>query len=332
MQTEERSLIAAMQTPAFLAKDGVVLCGNEALRALGLAEGTQLESVFAPEVCRPQSVPASFSCELFGRVYTLKIAAASDSLAYLLYRSEEPISGAALSSAGVSLRRAAQQLYTAAERLCGEEAEKGTPLNELIQGVFRVERIADCFDCLQSLLGGEYRLRTERYDLTGLLRGMLEHAQTLLRSAGIALRWTLPETPVFGNADEKLLSLIFWNLLEAAAHGETVSAVVERPRMTMLRLKLRGAQPTLPAGLRRDVGEEPGLKLAQAAAQLHGGGLVLSEEDGAFTAAVSLRTDLQANGLLRSDVQWNRHSLDAGLLALSELLPPEAYDSRDILG
>lgn len=328
---ETKQLLEQLEEPAFLAKDGAVAFGNRAFHALGAPDGIPLSSFPGIEFGMDRKQPAGFSCTLLGQRYLASTFSVGDSTAYLFRRSDERIPESLLAQAAASLRTAAQQLYAAAEKLSFTERQDAASLSALIQGVFRTERVADSFDYLQKLHSGMYLLSTEQTDLTAEIGNHLQHAAELLMMAGVGLEWDLPATPFVGTVDRKLLALIFWNLLAAAASGGTVSVRVERLHLTQLRLTLRGKRPKLPAGMDFGVGSELSLSLAQAAAQLHGGSVVLSNEGETFTAVASIRTDLKLTPKL-SDIRVHGHSLDTGLLALAEILPPMAFDSRDIIG
>lgn len=264
------------------------------------------------------------------------------------------ISVNALAHTAKYLRSTLQQMYSALDTLDGCLPEENRTAEEsfssLLQGVFRVERLADNLSCMQQLESGEPP-HPEHMDLAQELRSMLEKAEGLLRMAEIRLDWSLPRGAFNGSMDKKLLSLVFWNLLSNAAANAncgTVSVRVERIRLTRLRLTVTDSGDGIPAAQQEDVmqrcavapddallqtGAGFGLRLVQKTAQLFGGGMaLLTGAEGQTAVSVELRTDLPAQTELHSTAVRFERSLDEGLVGLSDVLPRTVFDRRDILG
>ena len=262
------------------------------------------------------------------------------------------ISVNALAHTAKHLRSTLQQMYSALDTLdsCLPEENKTAEesFSSLLQGVFRVERLADNLGCLQQLESGA-QPHLAHMDITQTLLTMMEKAEGLLRMAEIRLDWSLPKGAFTGSMDEKLLSLVFWNLLSnaaACAKRGTVSVRVERIRLTRLRITVTDSGDGIPEALQEDLmqryavapddallqtGAGFGLRLVQKTAQLFGGGLaMLTGPDGLTSVAVELRTDLPAQTELRSTAVRFERSLDEGLVGLAEVLPRSVYDRRDI--
>lgn len=272
-----------------------------------------------------------------------------------LRRQETEISSFVLAHTAKQIRGTLQQMYSALDTLddCLPEESKNLDhsFSSLLQGVFRMERLANNLSCLQQLQSGTMQLALSHADLTQMLRLLLEKAEGLLRLSDIRLDWTLPKGAFVGSMDESLLSLIFWNLLSNAtanAKRGTVTVRVERVRLTRLRLIVSDSGDGIPESQREalmqryavspdeallQTGAGLGLSLVQKAAQLFGGGMaMLTDPDGQTSVAVELNTDLPAQTNLRSITVGFERSLDDGLVGLSDVLPRKVYDRRDILG
>lgn len=351
---ELRRLLAALQEPAFFA-DGAqtVAFGNEAFYALGFSDGDPLPELL-PIDDALQAEDGTFACTVGRRRCIVRTLAQPDGALYMLQPQRTEVSANALAHTARRLRGTLQQMYSALDTLDGclseEDETLDKTLSSLLQGVFRIERMADNLSYLQRLRSGEYAPRIAHMDLTEKLTALLEKAEGLLREADIRLDWSLPSKRFVGNMDEALLTLAFWNLLSNAAAnaaGGTVTVRVERARLTRLRLFVSDSGSGIPAERMADLTERfaaptesalaqdgvgLGLSLIRSVAELLDGKLaILHEAGGTTTAALELRTDLPAAAELHSDVQTFTHSLDDGLVGLSDVLPRKVYDRRDVL-
>ena len=351
-RTELLALLDGLDEPAFFEKEGSVQLANQAARMLGAAEGAKPEAFLFSEGTDAPASDRRF-CTAAGVSYNCRNVPMSDGTLWLLYPAETRISVNALANTAVSLREALQQLYNAMDCLDqalpeGEERTEKS-LSSMLQGIFRIGRLADNLGSLQQLESG-VTPKPVRMDLRAMLLSLLEKAEALLELAGIELRYEIPATTFVGSVDPKLFSLAFWNLLANAAqnaNGGVVRVTAERVRLSKLRIKFTDSgtgikaerQANLlsrfqadPSGDLQQTGTGLGLSLAGAVARLHGGTLAISMEPGnATTVAMVLETNRAGEISLHSGVEVFEKSLDEGLLGLSEVLPSSAYDRRDIL-
>ena len=343
-------LLEGLQEPAFFVREQTLVCGNAAFRSLGIEEQAPLEAFFSAE--DPEG--ESFLCTVGGTQFSARTAALEEGTLYLLYPSRRLITTNALAHTAKNLRQTLQQMYSALDSLDAAlpealDAAEGS-VSSMLQGIFRIERIADNLESLYRLESGAYKPCFLRMDLRELLTELLEEAEFLLQQAGIRLLWEVPNSTFVGSVDRDLLSLALWNLLSNAAQNAkqgSVKVSAERVRLTKLRIKVTdsgdGIAVNRQANLLERYETDPedaleqsgigiGLTIARNVARLHDGSFAVSMEQGnATTVALVLETNRPASTSLRSDIDFYQKSLDEGLVGLSEVLPRSAYDRRDIL-
>jgi two-component system CheB/CheR fusion protein len=190
------------------------------------------------------------------------------------------------------LRNAAQVLETAGAGAAVVEQARQM-MNRQIQNMSRL--IEDLLD-VSRITRGEVRLRRERVELAALLHQASEVARPLLEERGQELSISLPDEPIYLDADSTRLEQIFGNLLNNAAkftpHGghcrvtaELLTDGSESPGEVVVRVKDDGdgmAPETLPHVFdlfmqadrsydRKGGGLGIGLTLVRRLAELHGG-------------------------------------------------------------
>lgn len=354
-RSELFSMLELLEQPAFLTCGGCVLQGNAAFRAFGIPEGTPVHHFLCSDRALMASAsPESYPCSIGGAAYTVRLLALSDCELCVLYPTEASVPAQALANTALSLRRSLQQIYSAAELLdenYGAEGADAPAFSSLLQGVFRVERIADNLEYLHRLRSGSYVLKCNSIELCSFFRETLEKAEELLRESGIRLEWSIPDGRMPASVDRKLLSLAFWNLLAnaAATRGECIRAEIERRNADSLLIKVtdpgNDRRILETPNLLRSYAEQPrpgepergvgiGLSLICAVCELHSGSFLLTEdENGGHTAVMQIALNLRGGGGLHESVILpGERSLDDGLVGLAEVLPRSAYRAEDIFG
>lgn len=350
-QFDQEKIMAFTDTlsqPAFAVKDGLVCYANAAFSAFQIGVGTPLHSFFGAD--EPFNTEAEFACTVAGISCKARIFPQVDCAFYILRQQEQTVSVHALAHSVKSIRSSLHGMYNALAGLSDfvESAESEpyqTSFNGILQGIYRLERTAQNLDLLQKLSCGSYAFDPEQTDMVGCLSAILEHAKDLLLYAGIRLEYELPEKLFNGNLDRTLFEAVFWNALSNAAantkNGTVCVTAAHRGNFLQLTFRSGGtllAQPKLFARYQRAVDELPansgsgfGLSVIRMAAERHGGTVLFSEKPGeevAFMVTLDLTRPVTAN--VRSPLPVEA-TLSKGLVHLSELLPREAYDSRDIL-
>jgi PAS domain S-box-containing protein len=120
-------------------------------------------------------------------------------------------------------------------RLAGCEREPREQAAQMMERQVRhLTRLVDDLLDVARISRGKVRLRRERLDLARLVRTAAEDHRPTLERAGLALAVTVPETPVWVNADGTRLAQAVSNLLDNAAKftggGGDVRVTVEADR------------------------------------------------------------------------------------------------------
>ena len=340
----------ALTQPAFAVKDGIVCYGNSAFATLQIPVGTPLQSFFGTEMQSPACECKNVACTVAGLPCSATEMRLGDSILYLLRIKDDTVSVHALSHTAKSIRSSLHGMYSAIARL--SDLIEGTENNKyqasssgILQGIYQLERTAQNIDLLQELTCERYSLAPKQTDIVEHLTELCTHAEELLRYSGIRLLFELPEKHFSGNLDCTIADAVFWNALSNAAanakNGNVCVRAVRRGNLLQLTFLNGGillAQTHLFNRYQVAIDEVPansgtgfGLSVIRKAVTLHGGTILFAEKPGeevAFT--VTLDLSQPAPSELHSPMSV-REGLDNGLIYLSEVLPREAYDSRDIL-
>lgn len=350
LKPEQFNMLAdALTQPAFAVKDGAVCYANAAFAALQIAVGTKVTdflSVQGGEL----PVSGSFRCSAAGLDCDATAVPLEDSTAYLLSVREQSISVHAICHTVMRIRNSLHRMYSSADTLCeyveqAEDERLQTVSAEVLREIYRLERTAQNLELLQNLRCGDYACKRRKTDILAYLSGLLSHTDELLRYADIRLTAELPEKRFNGWLDPLLFEAVFWNAVSNAAKntqdGRVLVRVSHRGRLLQLTFVNRGtlsqqSQDRLFARyqvpIEQALGEAGfGLSVIRQAVGLHGGTMLFATKPGeevAFTVSLDLS---EPHDLAMHTPEQPIRSLDSGLIGLADILPPSAYDSRDIL-
>lgn len=346
-----KTLLELPGGPAFAIMEGRLAHCNPQARALGFLDGmeTELLPVRLPEQAdAPLELPLSWG----GGTWILRAAAWEKGLLCWLRPAAAQVPGpnenTLLHTAG-TIRLALQDLSTALNGLAELPALQegvGARCGALaLRSLFLLNRTAGNLERFSRLREGRWQLRAARRDLRDLTEQLCLEAQGLLAPAELRLEWQLPERPLFRNLDWNLVSALIWELLNnAAANSQDGQLRLELLRVGRTGMRIlvsnRAALPSLPEELfqRHSVRRQElqgglglGLSTVSLGATLHGGSLLLfTGDDGAVTAALSLRSVPAARQDLNGPRLIPAESLPKGLTALSTVLPPECYRLEEL--
>lgn len=238
-----------------------------------------------------------------------------------------------------SILAAIQPLSTLVEEKGGER-DKGylslmnKNLYRLLRTIFHLEAVAP-----------DPGFAPEYLDLAGLCRDLCRQVESMAKLLDVTFDWALEPESLLSMADEQLVELALLNLLanalEAAGQGGKVTLRAAADGKTWrvsvqddgagLQLSDPEASPLLkqPGGLGL------GLTAARRAAQCHGGNVVLDNgKSGGLRAVLSLpirKPDGESGKLGTSPPRRDRWGGYSPLLVeLSPLLPPDAFDPKDL--
>lgn len=239
------------------------------------------------------------------------------------------------------LRFQLAQMTAASQVLeCAVTDERGRRyLAMMDQSICRMLRIVGRLELSEQLSGGPERLDRRDADLTELTKELGERLSGLLAYAGVELTVKVPEGPAPAWVDEGLVRQLIMELVSNAAKvGEHVTLTLARrrdravftveddgPGIPPERLAhlFSSAEEAVPDWRRAGVG----VAIARQAAALHGGTVVADCAPGrGLRAVASIPLGAPEEGVLASPgLRWDPGGFDEALVALSDLLPPEAF-------
>ena len=270
----------------------------------------------------------------------------------------EALSADTLSVVADAVRRELSNLFDAASALFPTLEEWENPRIQrqtarLNRGFYRLLRLAANLSEVGACLSGQSRAFLERTELRSFLAELHRKAAPLFEAAGAELQYLPPAQTVTIAVDRQKLERAILNLLSNAlghsAGGPVILALECSPSSVYLRVSDSGGGMTpaeLSASFDRFARHNPldlglgdgvglGLPLVRTIAGLHGGTLVIHTTPEGTTATMSLSRRLGADlpDEVRSPVQNYDYagSLDHFVLELSDHLPDEVFDTRNLI-
>lgn len=337
--------------PAFIVEEGLIRWASPEAEALGLRPETALSAAI-PEIRLPDSGSAS-SEHVPGpdrRSWSLRSVALEGRTLCVLRPEQAPVPGpneSSLFHAAGRIRTALQELTTALDGLSDRLPETPEAQHQAARGlrsVYQLRRTAEELELFARLRAGSYALNRQCWAVASRTAVLCGELGELLELAGIELNCSLPRGELRAYLDWPLTAALLRELVaNAAAHcaDGKLSLKLSRNRKGKLLFTLRNrSDEPLPEPLfRRHRSEQSlplegmglGLDLVSAGAALHGGGLLLSQEEaGTVTALLSLTPAAQPDEGVCTLIQLPEGP-QAALSALSGLLPPEAYRLEGLL-
>ena len=247
----------------------------------------------------------------------------------------------ALSLAARELRGPLNGMSVAASRLSDAEPEHLAQLNRRMYQMMRI--VSNMSDAAQYCQAGAGQM--EGVEICAWLEELLSKAALQLKEAGIALHYTLPNTPIYALADTEKLERAVYNLISNAAKhtspgGQIVAQLMHRGR---LYLSVTDEGDGIDNGVLGNVytrylrtpavtdgpeGIGLGMVLVRSVATIHGGTVLIDRPQGKGTR-VTMTIQLRQNGniplrspVLRIDYAGER---DHGLQELADVLPARLY-------
>ena len=347
-----QNLMDLTEGPAFVLENDRLILSNPQAEALGLRVGSTANGL-PEELSLP--VPGEQTqlrhVAFVGKEWVLRTLALEPWTLCLL-QPEAPLIPPAndntlLHTAG-SIRQAVHELTTALDELTdndGQDPAASHSVSLALRSIYRLRRTAGELEMFVRLRSGSYRLTPELCDLGNKTEELCGELAELLRAAGIELQWELPKSPLRVCLDWQLLSALLRELITNAAlqsADRRVSLLLQRNGDDKVCFLVKNRfKEAIPERLfHRHAAENSelkqglgiGLSLVSAGAACHGGSLLLSsEESGVMTAMLrAALCDPPPAGTYRSQVQLPGDP-DLNLIALSPVLPPEAYRPDDLL-
>ncbi len=348
-----------IELPIFAVQKAVAIYGNPAFRLLQVGNGERLDQFYkeTEAIHEPgQNTVKKRKCTVAGQRFIASISPVEDADLYVLQPAYPVISSQLLANVANSLRLPLHTVYNAVSRICREMDDHEERLHQALtsstlKGIYQMERVIQNMDVLQKLICEERVMKREKIDIVQFLHEIFSEAQDLLRYTNITCTLHMPDKMFSGYLDREMVSAALWNLLSNAGQNSLGGRIIIRvSRMDeMLRINItdssRGIEPRVMPDLfaRYRVplsetlgcqGAGLGLTLARTVALQHGGNLMLSTgPNGNVTSSISFSIAKPVTNEVPVQFEMTRieGGLDKGLVGLSNVLPREAFDSRDIL-
>lgn len=344
--------------PGFCVKDHIIVKVNQAAGALLIHEGTSIEDLIVigqEEYAQFRQGCLYLTLEVSGEQRGTSVIHKDDFDVFLLEQDEDHKELQAMALAARELREPLTNVMTTADRLlpliaAQNDATAQEQAARLNRGLFQILRVI-------SNMSDAERSRTrnsahqETWDIRAVMGEIFSRAGELVAHTGLQLHFTnLPE-PVFSLADKEQLERAVLNIISNAIKftpkGGTIDArLIQKGKKLYLTVQDNGqgiseeVRSTVHNRYLRQPGIEDGrfgiglgMVFIRSAAAAHGGTVLIDHPDGTGTR-ITMTIALQQNKpgtfsshILRVDYAGER---DHGLIELSDILPPDLYQSEKI--
>ena len=330
-------------------RDGTVTWCTEAARRLGLMPGAPLQPLL-PEGVRTDGGVQVFPVPSLGTNVTARLRTAGGQTVLVLRDEAAPLTVDALGQISRVLNGpiedilfTGRSLFERLEALEDPGVQAGTA--SLTRNFYRLLRTSSA---LLDQYGSTHDepFTPERTDLRRWLRELADRLCDAVDSTGRRLEIDMPERRVYVPADPFLLEQALLGLLSNAIRYSPADSAVrlrlyEQSEHCFLNLSNAISAPIsfpdLGGAFTRPLGPEDqglglGLRRVQQIARLHGGTLLLEcTPEGRFSATLCLPCRREEKDLRASAAPVDRSGgYDRLLVELADVLPDEAFDSRNL--
>lgn len=343
------TILQAIPEPALMARKGRVTCFNAAAGQLfpELAEGVSLPDPFPPQGEGAGLLLAG------GHNWHFSVSPAGNGALYLLHAARlDGMSRPQLDGTVRRLREQMAQLLLTIQLMTPpqdeqEEVQADPRLASMNRTLCQMLRLTDQLDLLRDMESGGFAFRPVTLDLAGLCREVCSAAHFLLEQAGVSLRFDSPLTSLLIPGDSDLLQKLLLELLVNAARaagkdGQLTLSLARSDSRAVLTLSGPGRDDGRPLTqlLSGDPAEDRipqpgegaglGLVLAQRVISLHQGTMMMERRDGLNTIVALPLASKDAPLTVRAYTPDYTGGFSPALVALSDLLPEEAFAHLDV--
>lgn len=345
-------LLALMDRPAFCVSDGRIVAANAGAETYMLSPDQEISELLetgAAEYAEFTSGCLFLTLNIAGNRIGACVTRMREWDLFRLEETSDTPELQALALASRELRKYLHNLMSIPQKLlplAEDNADAQKQLAHWNQGLYQLLRVAENMSDANRFSAGS--ARPELLDLTAVFRETFEKAASLMADAGFALEYQDLPQPVYGLGDRERLEKALFQMLSNAMKftpkgGSICGKLTHRGDQLYLSVQdsgsgisgdLRGSlfsrytrQPGLEDG-RYGIGL--GMVLIRAAAAAHGGTVLVDQPESGGTRVIfsmAVKTGPDRPGALRQRVDFSG-GWDAGLVALSESLPPEVYMPR----
>lgn len=339
--------------PAFCVKGGTVAASNAAAQSRLICVGTDINEI----VTEHKDIYQSFTdgclfltVTVSGIPCNASINRTKDYDFFILEQDSDADQLQTLALAAQQLRIPLSNVMTVTDRLLSEleqtDSQTQQQASQLQKGLFQLLRIISNMSD-----SGAYQKKAfngmELVNLTGVIREIIEKAQTASERTGSKIVYTEPSTPILGMANAEKLERAVYNILANALKfspaGSSVEAKLTSAGNRLTFTVCNPCQEPVPEHAfwnryrREPVIEDSlhglglGMTLIGAVAAAHSGTILVDHPDSKTTRVTMTITITQDSGetvrspILRiGDYAGGR---DKALLEFADLLPTDAYDN-----
>lgn len=329
--------------PAFAVRDGKVLQCNRSAENCLIEPGMDINDLLV--VGQEELSTLTQGClylqvQIGGRTLGASVTPMEDVLLYQIEPEGVPAEIKAMNLLCSQLRYPVSTLSMLANRTGNNDAMANHELSRILRILNNVSNAAHFLSDTPPAM--------EVRNICAVVGELFEECANLLSHAGITLRYTLPDQPIYTGMNTKALKQALYNLLDNAAKfapegGVITASLTASGKSLQLRVsdqgegiptQLRGgifSRYSQPADFRE--GRENlglGLALVRAAARIHGGTVLVDAPDGTGTrVTMTMRIQELAEGTLRTpNTMKIVTSSDSALVMLSNVLPTSLYDTQ----
>lgn len=352
MDTELLQLLDNLGGAIAVIEDGhIAWCSREAL-AFGVMVGAPLELLLPLGIGEEELHGAhQISLPNLGKRVYARICPTGSALVLFLREEMQEVDVNALSQTSRMIRIPLNEIMSTSRRLFERLEDMEDPAIQaqtasLNRGFYQLLRTASAISELQQE-EQEFPIHPRRIELKGWLERAMRPAVSAVETTGRTLQVSLPSAMVFAQIDAPVLEKALWCLLSNAVRYSPAGSVIslrlqKTDNACLLTLRNPVSQPVqlgaLSGGFGRPLTTDAdcsglglGILRAQRIIRQHGGALLLScTPEGEFSASFRLPGRLPS-----AQVRSPLHTEEFGgfnrmLVELSDVLPDEIYDSRNL--
>ncbi len=352
MDTELFGFLDSLGGAIVVIEDGhIAWCSHEAL-AFGVMVGAPLELLLPLGISEDEFRGAQqISLPNLGKRVYARICPTGSALVMILKEELQEMDVNALAQTSRMMRIPLNEIMSTSRKLFERLEDMENPAIQaqtasLNRCFYQLLRTASAISELQQE-EQESPIHPKRVELRGWLERAMHPAASAVQTTGRTLRLTLPSAMVFAQIDAPALEKALWCLLSNAIRyspeGSVISLCLQKlENQCIFTLQNPVSQPVqlgaLSGGFGRPLtveADEQGLGLgilrAQRIIRQHGGALLLScTPEGAFSARFRLSGRIEASQLRSAPRTEELGGFSRMLVELSDVLPDEVYDSRNL--
>lgn len=340
------TLLALIDRPAFLVREGIITEVNQAAQQLQLCPGAAVETLLPDCMSAYRAFTGgtlSLTAVIADSPYKAQVARTESGDIFVLDAQHPELRAIAL--AAQHLRNPLNSIMTVADQLTGENQNNAEHLAQLQRGLYRLHRIiCNMSDSYRYQQPSSARLETT--DITRVFDDSMEAIGSHLSNSGIQLNYTGLTRTVIGLADREMLERAVYNLISNAVKfmsaGSTLDVKLTQNGNVLCFAVQNQQNASMPQNrpfnrYLREPGIEDsrngiglGMALVRAVAASHGGTVLVDSPEPqstriTMTITVTTNTDLTVHNSIQLPTSNYAGDRDRGLLELSEVLPASAY-------